>query len=1067
MVKLSRVRHAAAHGLWAFLSGWALSASAQVEPAADTAHFLVELITVEDGLPQGMVQCVLQDRTGYMWFGTRGGLARSDGYRYTIYQHDDKDSTSIGSNIVSELLEDRDGLLWLGFENGALDRFDPRTGAFTHVAPDHGPGDIWPAISALLEDRKGNIWFFAMSGGLHVVRPSAVGTPPVAEDPHHAFPDIQWPERILAFTMAGNGELWVAFGDSLMVLDPRSQHCLARVRASYITEQQHLLGPLHWMTPDGDGTGVWLIRDGELYHFARKDSVLDGATVAYGRKYDSLDRVKEIQGRVWLGGMLQERFVPTDARMESFRFTEIHGKRLKAELGMICWTQDRSGTIWAGTNGYGVLKITRMRQRFHHLPDAATVFRASSSGAVALIMAGDDRCSDASGRITTAKVNRTLHAHGLMLNPNVWAMDPRGSVWVNSAPQWGIKPKLTVIDPSGELRFPHIVPDSLATRSIFPGQGDELWAIAVMGPISWTAAVALLRIDTRQERLLRQYPFPFTGWDYNDVASVEMDRDGSIWLVTKSGLLRLDPNTGAWEHIRHSDADPRSIPTDRLVGMCFDPQDPVHLLWIGTGGSGLVKLDRRSGVVERYTTKEGLPSNVVYGILPDERGNLWFGTDMGLCRFDPRTKDLKRYTYEDGLIGNEFNTRAAGATADGRMFFGGPMGTTWFRPAEFYEVEPACPTVITGLRLADQEVVAGSFTLPGADRPLLDRAVEYTRTITLPYDERMLTFTFACMDHTLPGKNTFRYQLEGFSAKWFNAGTTHEATFTHLDPGTYTFRVQGCNSAGVWDEQGASIQLILTPPWWGTWWFRIASAVLILAALYGFYRYRLFQALKVVRVRERIARDLHDEIGSTLSSVQLYSAVAQRKANEGSSETAALLGHVTEGTTSVLEAMNDIVWAVNAGNDNMARVSQRMNSYAMRITDAKECELELKVQEDLLNDHLGMTQRRNLYLVFKEAVNNAVKYSDCTTLTIELLKEGTTFILRVTDNGKGFDAGAAAAHGGLGGNGLGNMHRRAEEMGGSLELRCAPGMGTTVELRFKANERKSRVSLTTRDSGRR
>ncbi|MBK9759179.1 MAG: hypothetical protein IPO90_04185 [Flavobacteriales bacterium] len=383
-------------------------------------------------------------------------------------------------------------------------------------------------------------------------------------------------------------------------------------------------------------------------------------------------------------------------------------------------------------------------------------------------------------------------------------------------------------------------------------------------------------------------------------------------------------------------------------------------------------------------------------------------------------------------------------------------GYTSFDPEDFYTDAKPSPTVITGLRLSNKEVATGRFTLPGEDAALLPEAIEYLSELTLPYDQRMITFTFACMDHTAPGKNRFRYTLENFDEEWVELGTAHEATFTNLDPGTYTFRVQGRNSEEVWDEQGASIALIISPPWWGTWWFRIAALLAFAGSLYAFYRYRLAQAVKVVRVRERIARDLHDEIGSTLSSVQLYSAVAQRKTEGQHAEAHELLGRITESTTSVLEAMNDIVWAVNAENDDLAHVVQRMNSYAERLAEARECALRFEVQDGIAAQPLGMTQRKNLYLIFKEALNNAVKYSGCKNLLILLSKEKTGYLLRVQDDGIGFEVNGRRDDS-LGGNGLGNMRRRAEEMGGQLEVRSAPGQGTTVELRFSADPGKISV----------
>ena len=259
------------------------------------------------------------------------------------------------------------------------------------------------------------------------------------------------------------------------------------------------------------------------------------------------------------------------------------------------------------------------------------------------------------------------------------------------------------------------------------------------------------------------------------------------------------------------------------------------------------------------------------------------------------------------------------------------------------------------------------------------------------------------------------------------------------------------------------MQLIITPPWWGTWWFRIIAALLITGGVVAFYRYRLAQAVKVVRVRERIARDLHDEIGSTLSSVSLFSSVAQKKAAGKAPEASELLGRITDSTTQVLEAMNDIVWAVNADNDDMASVIKRMHAFAVNVTEARGCKLHLHADEDLKSWRLGMTQRKNLYLIFKEAVNNAMKYSGCANLRVELVRERSAIVLRVSDDGRGFDTTATngnvgscspAYSGAAGGNGLGNMRNRAAEIPGTFTITSAPGQGTTVELRFLPGEGK-------------
>lgn len=375
------------------------------------------------------------------------------------------------------------------------------------------------------------------------------------------------------------------------------------------------------------------------------------------------------------------------------------------------------------------------------------------------------------------------------------------------------------------------------------------------------------------------------------------------------------------------------------------------------------------------------------------------------------------------------------------MYFGGIDGTVSFDPMVFAADTVPSSTLITRLRLMNKVVSYRS------DPELLPTPISQARELVLPYDTRMITFDLASADLTAPALNAFRYQLEGMDTTWVESGTAHEATYTNLDPGHYTFRVQSRNSAGVWDRQGTELALIITPPWWGTWWFRSLVVLVVAGLLYAFYRYRLAKALEVARVRDRIARDLHDEIGSTLSSVALYSEVALREGGaNGSSGTLELIG---ESTSQMMESMNDIVWAVNSKNDDLLHVARRMRAFAARLTEAAGIALDFHFDEALAERPLSMMQRKNLYLVFKEAVNNAVKHSGAARITVRFFQEQGEYVLQVEDDGSGFEeAGLVIAADSGRGNGLGNMRTRANEMKGRIHLDPVPGNGTRVELRF-------------------
>jgi signal transduction histidine kinase len=301
--------------------------------------------------------------------------------------------------------------------------------------------------------------------------------------------------------------------------------------------------------------------------------------------------------------------------------------------------------------------------------------------------------------------------------------------------------------------------------------------------------------------------------------------------------------------------------------------------------------------------------------------------------------------------------------------------------------------------------------------------------------------------------------MEGFNDEWIDAGTVPEATYTNLSPGNYTFKVFGCNSANVWSPEPASMAITILPPWWGTWWFRLAVILVIASGIYAFYRYRLQQALKLQHLRNRIASDLHDEIGSTLSSISLAGSVIQRKLQGSAPEVESLLTRIGKNTDSMMEAMSDIVWAVNTKNDRFDNVVRRMRAFAIERLEPENITFHFQVDNNLNQLQLDMQQRKNLYLIFKEAIHNAAKYAACKNVWVDIGLHGSALTIRIKDDGQGFDVSSAkddssfhadgeASTGQLGGNGLNNMQRRAEELKGKLTIKSAHEKGTTVEVCF-------------------
>ncbi len=324
-------------------------------------------------------------------------------------------------------------------------------------------------------------------------------------------------------------------------------------------------------------------------------------------------------------------------------------------------------------------------------------------------------------------------------------------------------------------------------------------------------------------------------------------------------------------------------------------------------------------------------------------------------------------------------------------------------------------------------------------------------TIRLGYDQNYFTVCFAAPDLT-PGSNTqYSYMLEGRDKDWINIGTRTEQEFSNLEAKNYVLKVRARNRAGMWNEKVASIGISIIPPFWQRWWFYGLCGLGIGLGIYGIYSYRIDQLLKQQGIRNKIAQDLHDNIGSTLSSISVYSQVARIYHDQGrQGELQLTLEKISATSGEMISEMNDIVWAINPRHDSMDTILQRMESFARPLLALKDIVFHFEVEPGIKQVNLEMTRRKNFYLIFKEAVNNALKYAGCSNLRVRIALRQHQLELEVKDDGEGFDLEKVHAYTSqsLSGNGLRNMEMRAVEMKGIWKIDSHPGMGTTVQLRF-------------------
>jgi len=938
-----------------------------------------------------MVTYIFQDHFGFMWFATLDGLNRYDGYHFVVYRHDTKVTSSISEGLAQTLFEDSKGRLWIATLSG-LDLFDRKTETFIHLTNQKGSA-LQNPVDAIAEDALGNIWVHSSDG----LKKLAIN------DNRHA--------TALSFSIR---QAQVPFHSTTSLLS-----CTKNRTLYYTNVQTGLVYKL-----DDAGTESWslqfaLTNQPTIGGSADKSPITvielveDPLTEKiYAFHNRGITRVDEKTGRQEVvyrnactanvsplpHAALDTNGVVWFCGKDGLLFFDMHTGQLAVAAAKdtdvsrtlrhaYCTFVDRSGLLWIGSGGYGILKRNSLSDAFHHTSTLYTYsIKERADGKIILgnnlsRAATFDRAKEKSMNEKTRPQETADKSFSPFSTP------------LGTSNQWG-----------------H-------------------WFIDKQG----------LGVVDRASKKTTYYHLPVTqtsGFDASIQCSL-LDSNENVWFSTTEGLLRFNLNKKQWISYRSNSNDPVSLSSNIIFSLCLDPAEPKKYLWVGTGGSGLNRMDMATGQCQFYSTKNGLPNNVVYSILTDDDKNLWMSTNNGLSCFNPQAQTFRNFDYKDGLQSNEFNRGASLRAKDGCLFFGGVNGFNYFYPRDVLKNTIAPPVEITALKIRNQPISVQSQNTP------LNAAVYLTKKLTLPYTENIVSFEFASMDFTDPEKNQYQYKLDGFDKDWVHSGNVNSATYTNLDPGTYTFTVRGSNSNGTWNNAGTSLQLIILPPWYMTWWFKAAVAIIISLAAYAFYRYRLAHALKLQAIRNRIAGDLHDEVGSNLSNIYIFSNVAQQKAAAGQ-ETAPLLQKINNYTQQSMEAMSDIVWMINTRNDRFENIMVRMRSLAAEFAETSACSLHLDLDERLNDVKLNMEDRKNFYLIYKEAINNVAKYAGCRNLWVQMKLEQHTIVLQIRDNGKGFDTLST-----IKGNGIINMKNRAKLLKGTLTVGSRMGEGTLLTLRFK------------------
>ena len=992
--------------------------------AAQEKTIVFNHLSSEDGLSDNRVTCILRDKNGFMWFGTKDGLSRYDGHDFYVYRHRENDSTSLCSNNITCLSHDDDSILWIGTSSSGFCAYDFRTQKFETYNNQKLPLSS-NTINAITFDSARNALWLGINGGLYLfslqtrtiisrnpelrnvyavhTRDSTVFVGSLVQSLRKTGDPIAKPQALTgARTLntifeGGDGQLWCGAWDNAL----HEFNDDAQLLQSYIFDGTN---KLNFSTDEiisiaEDGSRIlWCGTKSSGLHFFDLKTKSFSTDIQLSHAITS--RVYSIYrddfNRMWVG--TEQGLYVHDPLQNQFDVTllPIPEEKINCRVFDRVITNGGSEYIIAAC-GLFYKKKNEKEYLFKHFD-----YRNERLQLTSMLKSEDGNIFIGTNKTTfildTINVELNLiHSNEQLKNDLFYALYSSritglsdvhiGNRNLIAALAYGHT--ILVADVERKNLYFLATPKGDTTikyeyyfRKIFRDAQNRIWICG-----STDGIIQLLIppdfhpdsfpvLDTQNHQIIvRSRDWKNTGGNQkipvNDVYDIIENNDGSFWLTSEiSGLIRFSPG---------NEDTPFSFAGGEYKSLQGLAKQDENTLWIITS-KGLLNYNVSSGIYKLFDAKHGVPQGVTGHFFSDSDSTLSAGFDGGFVSFNPE-KILK-------------------------------------------DIEP--PHVhITRLWVMDQ----------AADSLLLSN-------LKFRYDRNFLKFYLSSNCFSNNEQVTYLYQLAGIDDDWRTNEHDPFITYTNLPPGKFEFRFKAVNSDGLESEMG-SLPVTITPPFYKTIYFYLLIGIAIFLAAYSFYRYRIRQLLKLQEVRNKIARDLHDDIGSTIGSINLYSQVANLKLSEiKNEEVKSILDKIEISSREIIDKTGDAVWAANPANDTLSNLIFRVEGYAASVLGTAGIGFKIVRDEKLSETFLEMAERKNLFLVFKEAIHNIIKYAEATKVEILIEKKEGHLQMIIADNGKGFSANGKVYNG----NGIKNMKARVESMNGIFNITSDEKNGTVVKV---------------------
>lgn len=948
--------------------------------------FHYEQYTSEKGLSENVVYCLHKDKKGFLWAGTDHGLNRFDGYQFKKYFPVPGDSTSLSGYGILSIVEDGGGKFWLGTYSG-LNYFDPETGISKHIKiPGNGINYTAESVQ-ILHNRDLLVWINSKQGFLYNKRDGNVRMISLPDGLHLSSFSRVHPEGLKPTYFCTDTE---SRQTKIISLD------IEKISWDITSLQNHFpyykeKYPVMLFVDSYSNSFVFSDKEQSLNVYNAAGEQVAALHADLKRKHGKFVLITGYSGDTSVLLATTKGLLAYNRKRRSFSMAELKGdsKSLEGNKEIRCLLDDGKGSTWMGTFGEGLLRIDNRKLVFNHIPlpeISAKMFRRMIFG---LYQWSGDTIAAETG-----------------FNNFIFVLNGKVAGYVSDV----------------SITFNEIVKvttgNEAARLSSFQASAlKELYSKKALYPFRFALHndTTLLYFD---QRFSIHTPTGTRNISTGFLVGNMVDDGTYYWFPSGAELHRLQKSNLADTVYRFHAGDPYSLSSSGLYHVALDEKKDI---WIGSR-DGLNHFDRSQNKFFHYTTRDGLTDDVVYMVLPDGKGNLWLTTNQGISRFNIATKTFTNFSRRDGLLNTEFNRQGAVMTKERLIYLSGTSGIDFFRPDDIGPTLPPATVNFSELRL-NNEITA------------------ITKNLRLPYYMNNVSVSYSANDFIRPDLVYYRYRLKG-NDPWTVVRGTNTVSFNAMQPGTYRFEVESSYDNQNWSNS-SFFGIYIKTPWWKSWWFYGVFTVTVLLLLFLFYRYRINQLKKLLSMRNKISQDLHDEVGATLSGVTLMSELAAEKIKTGDkSDSQLLVERIKEESKEMAEKMNDIVWAINPVNDSMEKVLSKIQAYGNNLCASAGIQFHFSKPE-LKDGVLNMQVRNNIYMISKEAINNAVKYSGAENIRFSLSGKKNNYVLRIEDDGVGFDTGAVRN-----GNGLINIRSRAKEMGGNLSFRSVKGNGTQLELHF-------------------